>query len=59
MLKAMNTEGIVARRRAKDPWRKTRSVYPCVACTVQATRRGVQETRRAGLEPVVVYTVVL
>ena len=39
--------------RATDPWRKNKNtVYPYVACTLQAiyTERGVQKTRRAGLE---------
>ena len=52
----MHTEGVVAQRRATDPWRKNYyTVYPYVACTLQATLRGVQEKRRTGLEPVLIH----
>ena len=48
---------VVAQRRATDPWRKNKStIYPYVACTLQATRCGVQETRRAALEPLLIYS---
>ena len=30
--------------------------YPYVACTQEATRRGVQDTQRAGLEHVLIYS---
>ena len=56
--KPMHTEGVVARRWASDPWRKNQlTAYPYVACTLQATRRGAQETRRAGLEHVLIHCV--
>ena len=29
--------------------------YSIVACTLQATRRSVQDTQRSGLEPVLIY----
>ena len=52
----MYIEGDIARRWASDPWRKNkRTCYSIVACTLQATRRGVQDTQRYGLEPVLMY----
>ena len=52
----MHIEGVVAQRRATDPWRKiSNTVYLYAACTLQATRRGDKQTRRAGLEPVLIY----
>ena len=48
----MHTESVVARRRMSDSWR---TCYSNVACTLQAIRRGVQDTQRSGLKPVLIY----
>ena len=54
--KPMHTEGVVAWHWATDPWRKNwRTCYSIGACTQQATRLGVHDTQRSGLEHVLIY----
>ena len=52
----MHTKGVVARRRATDPWRKNENtVFPYVTCTLQATRHRAKAILRTALEHVLIH----